>query len=643
MHKRESDNAYLPAKLLLLFWIISSTVSSQTFTLQSGTGLEIGGAKAGGAVWADFDNDGDLDLLINTNNATGRTRILQSDGASDPSFTDVTTLLANGLTNETCERSVIWGDLNNDGLIDFVRNSFDRIEFYLNRGTDASPAYQFGVAGTQNPNFVFTAFSADGCARTSGMNTEGLAFLDYNNDGWLDLVIENAECGIEILENQGLDGVSSRGLQLADNGDNDGNAENAGEATGNVFMQHVSITGNTLGLNLTGGNGDFMASGDYNNDGYVDFIARKPSAGTGYKLYTNDQDGTFTPNTTIPENNAATDADNSNKGGVMFCDFDSDGDLDVYWTDAGTNQIWLQTSAETFVATGKPTIPGTPDIDGCACTDVDGDGDVDLFLGNDAGNSYLYLNTTTNPNSIVDLNFSQTNIAVNADAEGVNLVDYDSDGDYDIYVNVDGANNQLWENDLCDGGGCSFIEIFIEDCLDGSTVTRPVVGANIVFRDDMGDIISVAQSGSTSAGHGAQNPPSTIFSLPDMTSDYTIDITFPEKNGEIETYSYDFNATEIVDNQLTLLAINGTDGSSCEEESVLPVELLYFTASSSENGIRLHWSTASETNNDYFILERSIDGIQFGTLAKVQGNGTTYCGNKTGDLHRLPSFRVLFS
>lgn len=615
---------------LKLGWLIAALsitqiLHSQTFTLQAGTGAEIGGNKDGGAVWADFDNDGDLDILINTNqnNAAGRTRLLQSDGAANPAFTDVTATLAGGLDDVLCERSIIWGDLNNDGNMDFVRNAHSRIEFYINRGTDVTPNYQFGVGTGQTPNFIFTDLQRDGCSQGDGINSEGLALLDYNNDGWLDLVIENAECGVDILENQQLDGAATRGVLLEDNGDSDGNSESAAEATGNDFMQHVSVAGNTLGLELTGQNGDYMASGDYNGDGYVDFIVRKPSNATGYKLYTNDGDGTFTPNTTIPENNAATDADNSNKGGVIFCDFDLDGDLDLYWTDGGTNQVWLQTASETFTATAKPALPGSPNIDGCACADVDGDGDIDMFLGNNAGNSYLFINTTSGTNSVADLSFTRTDIAVNANAEGVNLVDYDDDGDYDIYVNVNGGNNQIWENDLCDGGGCDFLKVFTEDCVDGTTTTRPIVGATMVIKDDMGSIISGAQSGSTSAGHGAQNPPVTIFSLPDLTSDYTIDITFPEKNGTIETYSYDFNGSEIVDNTLTLRAVNGTDGSSCDPISVLPVELISFGAKVVDRGIQLDWATASELNNERFEIQRSADGISFESIGTIQGHGTT--------------------
>lgn len=609
--------------------LATTPLYSQTFTLETGTGTEIGGNKDGGAVWADFDNDGDLDLLINTeqNNAAGRTRLLQSDGAADPSFTDVTATLAAGLTAQLGERSVLWGDLNNDGNIDFVRNAHSRIEFYINRGTTSTPNYQFGVGTGQTPNLVFTDLDNNGnnCGGGDGLNSEGLAFLDYNNDGWLDLVIENADCGVDILENQQLDGTATRGIQLDDGGDDDGTVESSAEALGNEFMQQLDNYP-TLGLATDGGNGDYMAAGDYDSDGYVDFIVRKPSNGTalfGTKLYTNDGDDTFTPNTTIPQNNAATNAVNGNKGGVIFCDFDLDGDLDIFWSDGGTNQVWLQTSSRTFTASAKPTIPGGSDIDGCACADVDGDGDIDLFLGNDGTNSYLYTNTTSGTNSVANLSFTRTDINVNDDAEGVNLVDYDDDGDYDIYVNVNGGNNQLWENDLCDGGGCDFLKIFIEDCVDGSTSTRPVVGASIIIRDDMGAIISGAQSGSTAAGHGAQNPPATTFYLPDMTSDYTIDITFPEKNGTIETYSYDFNAGDIVDNTLTLTAVNGTDGSSCDSFSVLPVELISFYSLIENRAIRLEWATASEINNERFEIQHSSDGEFFRTIGTVLGSGST--------------------
>ena len=56
---------------------------------------------------------------------------------------------------------------------------------------------------------------------------------------------------------------------------------------------------------------------------------------------------------------------------------------------------------------------------------------------------------------------------------------------------------------------------------------------------------------------------------------------------------------------------------------MLPVELLYFNAETEESEVNLRWGTASETNNEVFILERASDGIHFTELARIKGNGTT--------------------
>ena len=55
----------------------------------------------------------------------------------------------------------------------------------------------------------------------------------------------------------------------------------------------------------------------------------------------------------------------------------------------------------------------------------------------------------------------------------------------------------------------------------------------------------------------------------------------------------------------------------------LPVELLSFTAASNGKEVDLKWSTASETNNNYFTIEKSKDGIQFTTLTQVAGAGNS--------------------
>lgn len=55
----------------------------------------------------------------------------------------------------------------------------------------------------------------------------------------------------------------------------------------------------------------------------------------------------------------------------------------------------------------------------------------------------------------------------------------------------------------------------------------------------------------------------------------------------------------------------------------LPVELISFNGVYSDNTVELSWATASEVNNDYFILERSADGIYFSPIATIDGNGNS--------------------
>lgn len=56
----------------------------------------------------------------------------------------------------------------------------------------------------------------------------------------------------------------------------------------------------------------------------------------------------------------------------------------------------------------------------------------------------------------------------------------------------------------------------------------------------------------------------------------------------------------------------------------LPIELLSFTAkANSTNEVQLDWSTAVEINNDHFVVERSIDGKNWETVAKVTGAGNS--------------------
>ena len=66
-----------------------------------------------------------------------------------------------------------------------------------------------------------------------------------------------------------------------------------------------------------------------------------------------------------------------------------------------------------------------------------------------------------------------------------------------------------------------------------------------------------------------------------------------------------------------------TFGSTDVNENPLPVEIASFTGRQNGNSVVLEWTTMSEKENDYFEIERSIDGINFVTIGFVQGAGNS--------------------
>ncbi|MEP2948514.1 MAG: T9SS type A sorting domain-containing protein [Ekhidna sp.] len=65
------------------------------------------------------------------------------------------------------------------------------------------------------------------------------------------------------------------------------------------------------------------------------------------------------------------------------------------------------------------------------------------------------------------------------------------------------------------------------------------------------------------------------------------------------------------------------DASACSGATTLPVSLIDFRGDYLEGELSFEWHTASETNNDFFILEQSYDGVLFNEVARIKGNGTT--------------------
>jgi len=78
----------------------------------------------------------------------------------------------------------------------------------------------------------------------------------------------------------------------------------------------------------------------------------------------------------------------------------------------------------------------------------------------------------------------------------------------------------------------------------------------------------------------------------------------------------------------------------------LPVELIDFSCSGVSNGIALNWMTATETNNRFFTIQHSLDGINFTTIAQIPGAGNStdtrnYTYTDTNTLGGINYYRLL--
>lgn len=96
--------------------------------------------------------------------------------------------------------------------------------------------------------------------------------------------------------------------------------------------------------------------------------------------------------------------------------------------------------------------------------------------------------------------------------------------------------------------------------------------------------------------------------------------------GTLTQYYYQWTA---VANQCYYITVDGYAGTACSYNLtvgsvvVLPVELIEFQADPRNGIVELKWTTASELNNDYFTVERSRNGTDYESVARVEGSGTS--------------------
>lgn len=138
-----------------------------------------------------------------------------------------------------------------------------------------------------------------------------------------------------------------------------------------------------------------------------------------------------------------------------------------------------------------------------------------------------------------------------------------------------------------------------------------------------------ASTGSVDADHatlvvaGDYNIYSTIFGGTDNNAEYIN----PAENPNFYVFgSNDLNkisgitSTPKTESAFLEAYPMGLDGFTI---IALPIELVYFEANIIGNEVSFRWQTATESNNNYFTIEQSLNGSDFETLATIAGNGTT--------------------
>ncbi|MEX2109371.1 MAG: FG-GAP-like repeat-containing protein [Gemmatimonadaceae bacterium] len=238
------------------------------------------------ALFVDLDHDGDLDLLLVAN---AQPTVYRNN--LDGTFTEATAGfgLAGGGAGDT--RDAVFGDFDGDG----------RIDIFVTRGTGSDALFHNG--GAQRFSDVTAASGLP-----SGGGSGATAMGDYNNDGFLDLFIASANGGEPTLSLNKGDGTFTRDRRSV-----------------GAMQALRSIAGSAA---------TFV---DYDNDGWLDLvvagtsIARgsSPPAG-GVFLFRNDGTGRFNDRSTVVPGPARA----AGASGIAVSDVDDDGDLDLLLIDA---------------------------------------------------------------------------------------------------------------------------------------------------------------------------------------------------------------------------------------------------------------------------------------------------------------------
>ncbi len=249
---------------------------SVEFTMINSSPIATDQSSSTGCSWGDYDKDGWIDMFV-SNGQNQNNALYKNNG--NGTFTKITTgaIVNDGGDSRGCQ----WGDYDNDGWLDlFVVNYQGQLCFlYKNNG-----------------NGTFTKITNVAPVQYVGWGA-GCSWADYDNDGWLDLMVTY---------------------------NNDNNRLYHNERNG-TFTLTTLAPSNEFGWSY------YPVWGDINNDGYLDLFVPKRSSSNN-ALYINNNGTSFTKVTSdiVGQQGGASDA------GSM-ADFNNDGKLDLFVSNGSTS------------------------------------------------------------------------------------------------------------------------------------------------------------------------------------------------------------------------------------------------------------------------------------------------------------------
>lgn len=392
----------------LVFVLISCSLlqaQSIQFNLDSATFQD---ADAGSMDFGDIDNDGDLDLIITGSGGPIKSSLYKNDGLGN--FTEIAVTPIINVYGGFAR----FEDINNDGDLDLLitgntSSPITTANLYTNDGNgNFTLQSNTGLQPMHSGQFAFGDIDNDGDndVLMTGSNAQGNAFTElYKNNNGAFTVVSSAV----------FEAVTSSAVAFIDY-DSDNDLDLIISGNNNTFEKSASLYANDgTGIFTLVSNSVFdgfstgdISVGDTDNDGDQDVLisGRNGANEVITKLYLNDGSGTFTLLSNTPFSPVWL-------GENALADFDNDGDLDVFILGSGPSglinndivaNIYENQGANNFVL--SDSLIGAY-LSSSAIGDVDGDLGLDLIIGGTSVGlpvraTRLYRNVTPLVNGVND-------------------------------------------------------------------------------------------------------------------------------------------------------------------------------------------------------------------------------------------------